>query len=70
MNPLIWHKVAAISGVAALGLGTYGAHAFKPQNPSYKDVCSLTFYPNSYSLLFHHKASIFIHLIGNFKCYL
>ncbi|WJX59041.1 hypothetical protein P8452_44426 [Trifolium repens] len=38
MNPLIWHKVAGISGVAALGLGTYGAHFFKPQNPTYKDV--------------------------------
>ncbi|XP_047306809.1 transmembrane protein 256 homolog [Impatiens glandulifera] len=38
MNPLHWHKVAAISGVAALGLGTYGAHFFKPQNPTYKDV--------------------------------
>ncbi|KAE9614940.1 hypothetical protein Lal_00036062 [Lupinus albus] len=38
MNPLVWHKVAAISGVAALGLGSYGAHGFKPQNPSYKDV--------------------------------
>ncbi|KAM0017177.1 hypothetical protein Hdeb2414_s0027g00685101 [Helianthus debilis subsp. tardiflorus] len=38
MNPLIWHKVAAISGMAALGLGTYGAHGFKPTNPSYKEV--------------------------------
>ncbi|XP_009793526.1 uncharacterized protein LOC107793833 [Nicotiana tabacum] len=38
MNPQIWHKVAAISGVAALGLGTYGAHVFKPKNPTYKEV--------------------------------
>ncbi|GJW34558.1 transmembrane protein 256 [Tanacetum coccineum] len=38
MNPLIWHKVAGISGMAALGLGTYGAHGFKPNNPSYKEV--------------------------------
>ncbi|KAL8260681.1 hypothetical protein R6Q59_028634 [Mikania micrantha] len=38
MNPVIWHKVAAVSGMAALGLGTYGAHAFKPTNPSYKEV--------------------------------
>ncbi|KAJ1428695.1 hypothetical protein SESBI_08800 [Sesbania bispinosa] len=38
MDPRVWHKVAAISGVAALGLGTYGAHVFKPQNPSYKEV--------------------------------
>ncbi|KAL9264391.1 Transmembrane protein 256-like protein [Drosera capensis] len=29
MNPLIWHKVAAISGMAALGLGTYGAHVWQ-----------------------------------------
>lgn len=26
------------TGMAALGLGTYGAHAFKPNNPTYKDV--------------------------------
>ncbi|XP_022885945.1 transmembrane protein 256 homolog isoform X2 [Olea europaea var. sylvestris] len=38
MDSRIWHKVAAISGIAALGLGTYGAHAFKPKNPSYKEV--------------------------------
>ncbi|GAV71052.1 DUF423 domain-containing protein [Cephalotus follicularis] len=38
MNPHVWHKVAAISGVAALGLGTYGAHVFNPQNPTYKEV--------------------------------
>lgn len=38
MNPIMWHKVAAISGMAALGLGTYGAHGFKPNNPSYKEV--------------------------------
>lgn len=28
------------TGVAALGLGTYGAHVFKPQNPSYREVSS------------------------------
>ncbi|KAL0926591.1 hypothetical protein M5K25_002830 [Dendrobium thyrsiflorum] len=38
MDPTIWRKVAAISGVAALGLGTYGAHVFKPKNLAYKDV--------------------------------
>eukprot|EP00262_Sarcandra_glabra_P005690 TRINITY_DN17457_c0_g1_i1.p1 TRINITY_DN17457_c0_g1~~TRINITY_DN17457_c0_g1_i1.p1 ORF type:complete len:112 (+),score=21.81 TRINITY_DN17457_c0_g1_i1:37-372(+) len=38
MDPRMWHKVAAISGVAALGLGTYGAHMFKPKNPSYNQV--------------------------------
>ncbi|XP_073005206.1 uncharacterized protein [Typha latifolia] len=38
MDPTVWHKVAAISGMAALGLGTYGAHVFRPKNPSYKEV--------------------------------
>lgn len=38
MDPQLWHKVAAVSGVAALGLGTYGAHAFNPEDPSYKQV--------------------------------
>ncbi|KAJ8484879.1 hypothetical protein OPV22_017364 [Ensete ventricosum] len=38
MDPRMWHKVAAISGVAAIGLGTYGAHGFKPNNPSFKEV--------------------------------
>ncbi|CAL9097455.1 unnamed protein product [Musa acuminata var. zebrina] len=38
MDPRMWHKVAAISGVAAIGLGTYGAHGFKPKNPSYEEV--------------------------------
>uniref|UniRef100_A0A0D3FP55 DUF423 domain-containing protein n=4 Tax=Oryza TaxID=4527 RepID=A0A0D3FP55_9ORYZ len=37
-DPSLWHKVAAISGVAALGLGTYGAHMFRPKNPAYKEV--------------------------------
>lgn len=31
------------TGVAALGLGTYGAHGFKPQNPTYKEVYLLMF---------------------------
>lgn len=71
MDPMLWHKVAAVSGnqpcssssssppplpgilfpqsdhrderltwtgVAALGLGTYGAHMFRPKNPAYKEV--------------------------------
>ncbi|KAK9155337.1 hypothetical protein Sjap_002817 [Stephania japonica] len=38
MDPHVWHKVAAISGIAAVALGTYGAHAFKPQDPAYKQV--------------------------------
>ncbi|XP_042420063.1 transmembrane protein 256 homolog isoform X1 [Zingiber officinale] len=38
MNPMIWHKVAAISGVAALGLGTYGSHGFRPKDETFKEV--------------------------------
>ncbi|THU51877.1 hypothetical protein C4D60_Mb06t35690 [Musa balbisiana] len=38
IDPKVWHKAAAISGVAALGLGTYGFHVFSPQNPSFKEV--------------------------------
>ncbi|CAD6206677.1 unnamed protein product [Miscanthus lutarioriparius] len=38
IDPMLWHKVAAVSGVAALGLGTYGAHMFHPKNPAYKEV--------------------------------
>ncbi|CAM6084038.1 unnamed protein product [Calypogeia fissa] len=34
----IWHKVAGVSGMAALALGTYGAHVFNPTNLAYKDV--------------------------------
>ncbi|ONM30487.1 UPF0451 C17orf61-like protein, partial [Zea mays] len=34
-DPMLWHKVAAVSGVAALGLGTYGAHMFRPKNPTF-----------------------------------
>lgn len=30
--------ILALTGVAALGLGTYGAHGFKPKNPAYKEV--------------------------------
>ncbi|VFQ89435.1 unnamed protein product [Cuscuta campestris] len=41
MSPYLWHKIAAISGVAALGLGTYGAHGFKPKNPTYKELASV-----------------------------
>uniref|UniRef100_A0A7N0RA15 Transmembrane protein 256 homolog n=1 Tax=Kalanchoe fedtschenkoi TaxID=63787 RepID=A0A7N0RA15_KALFE len=38
MDPLVWHKVAAVSGMAAIGLGAYGSHVFKPKNLAYKDV--------------------------------
>ena len=27
-----------MTGMAALGLGTYGAHGFKPTNATYKEV--------------------------------
>ncbi|PPD93501.1 hypothetical protein GOBAR_DD09567 [Gossypium barbadense] len=38
MDAFQWHKIAAVSGIAALGLGTYGFHIFKPENPVYKEV--------------------------------
>ncbi|XP_054798346.1 uncharacterized protein LOC129303216 [Prosopis cineraria] len=38
MDPQVWHKIAAISGVSALGFGTYGAHYLKPENPDFKNV--------------------------------
>jgi len=38
MDPRLWHKVAAVSGVAAMGFGTYGSHVFKPKDPTYKEV--------------------------------
>ncbi len=41
MNYLIWHKVAGLSGAAAVGLGAYGAHAFKPQDPYFLEVRTL-----------------------------
>eukprot|EP00897_Mesotaenium_endlicherianum_P007704 jgi/Mesen1/6962/ME000360S06226 len=34
----IWHKVAGISGFAAVAMGAYGAHGFKPENETYKEV--------------------------------
>ncbi|PRQ30654.1 hypothetical protein RchiOBHm_Chr5g0026981 [Rosa chinensis] len=37
MNPILWHKLAAVSGMAAFGLGIYGADGFKPKNPAYKE---------------------------------
>ncbi|XP_010657249.1 uncharacterized protein LOC100248237 isoform X2 [Vitis vinifera] len=33
-----WHQVAAVSGAVGIGLGAFGAHVFKPQNPIYKEV--------------------------------
>lgn len=34
----IWHAIAALSGAAAVSLGAYGAHAFKPKDPYFIDV--------------------------------
>ncbi|XP_010657246.1 uncharacterized protein LOC100253366 isoform X2 [Vitis vinifera] len=33
-----WHQVAAVSGAVGIGLGAFGTHVFKPQNPIYKEV--------------------------------
>ncbi|TYI19892.1 hypothetical protein ES332_A07G196700v1 [Gossypium tomentosum] len=41
MDAFQWHKIAAVSGIAALGLGTYGFHIFKPENPVYKEFGGL-----------------------------
>ncbi|XP_042427846.1 transmembrane protein 256 homolog [Zingiber officinale] len=38
IDPKTWHQVAAISGAAAVGLGSYGFHFFDPKNPSFKEV--------------------------------
>lgn len=34
----LWLRVAAVSGATAIGLGAYGAHAFKPQDPHFTEV--------------------------------
>lgn len=33
-----WLRAAAISGASAVGLGAYGAHAFKPTDPKFATV--------------------------------
>ncbi|XP_074285109.1 uncharacterized protein LOC141610755 [Silene latifolia] len=38
MDPRVWHKAAALSGILAVGLGAYGAHGFKPKDSTYKQV--------------------------------
>ncbi|KAK6918729.1 Protein of unknown function DUF423, partial [Dillenia turbinata] len=38
----IWHKIAAFSGIAAIGLGAYGTHVFKSQDPKYAEVWHTT----------------------------
>ncbi|KAB2613467.1 transmembrane protein 256-like protein [Pyrus ussuriensis x Pyrus communis] len=38
MDLQLWHSAAALSGIAAIGLGAYGAFGFKPEDPTYKEV--------------------------------
>ncbi|KAG2438348.1 hypothetical protein HYH02_010804 [Chlamydomonas schloesseri] len=34
----LWFKLAAVSGCTAVGMGAYGSHGFKPQDPYYLEV--------------------------------
>ncbi|GFR49610.1 hypothetical protein Agub_g11631 [Astrephomene gubernaculifera] len=34
----VWFRIAALSGATAVGMGAYGAHGFKPQDPHYLEV--------------------------------
>ena len=38
MSGSVWHKVAGVSGAAAVALGAYGAHQFKPEDPYFAEV--------------------------------
>lgn len=38
MNGSIWHKIAGLSGAAAIGLGAYAAHGFKPKDTYFAEV--------------------------------
>ncbi|KAF7832286.1 transmembrane protein 256-like protein [Senna tora] len=53
MDPQLWQKIAGVFGVAAVALGAYGTHMFKPQNPSYREVWQT-------ALLYHlaHSAAL------------
>ncbi|KAH8952958.1 hypothetical protein BDL97_09G112500 [Sphagnum fallax] len=35
---LVWHKVAAVSGIIAMLLGSYGSHMYQPIDTNYKEV--------------------------------
>jgi uncharacterized membrane protein YgdD (TMEM256/DUF423 family) len=35
---LVWHKVAAVSGIIAMLLGSYGSHMYQPIDTYYKEV--------------------------------
>eukprot|EP00271_Cylindrocystis_brebissonii_P005642 TRINITY_DN177_c0_g2_i2.p1 TRINITY_DN177_c0_g2~~TRINITY_DN177_c0_g2_i2.p1 ORF type:complete len:168 (-),score=4.73 TRINITY_DN177_c0_g2_i2:361-864(-) len=50
----VWYKVAGASGIAAVALGAYGAHMFKPDNEAYKEVWKTA---NLYHLL--HSGAMF-----------
>ncbi|XVF71769.1 hypothetical protein PTKIN_Ptkin12aG0065700 [Pterospermum kingtungense] len=52
MDPHHWQKIAAVSGIAAIGLGTYGFHIFKPEKPVFKEVWQIA----SLYHLFHTAA--------------
>jgi uncharacterized membrane protein YgdD (TMEM256/DUF423 family) len=34
----MWQRVAGVSGAAAIGFATYGAHAFRPKDDHYLEV--------------------------------
>ena len=38
MSGSVWHKAAGLSGAAAVALGAYGAHQFKPEDPYFAEV--------------------------------
>ena len=40
-NQQLWHGLAALSGAAAVSLGAYGAHGFKPKNPYFLEARAL-----------------------------
>ncbi|GAQ85399.1 hypothetical protein KFL_002330090 [Klebsormidium nitens] len=49
----MWLQIAGISGAAAVALGAYGAHAFKPENQVYRGVFQTA---SSYHLI--HSAAL------------
>lgn len=74
----ICQSLQFLTGVAALGLGTYGAHGFKPKNPSYKEVNFFLLFTGSFnsyidgfihSLLNSEKAHYFCFVIVNLCVY-
>ncbi|KAK9845063.1 hypothetical protein WJX74_010137 [Apatococcus lobatus] len=37
-NKVIWHRLAAASGLSAVALGAYGAHKFRPADKQFVEV--------------------------------